>query len=320
MAKCRKYEKLIKQLIGGEISREDESLLLRHTEACQHCRELVEAHHRLAADDLDLPDASEQDFVKVRQNVIRAIRNQADLRRIRWYHYIADHITALLTRPIVAAALAAILFLAGVFFGARNDWLRQSTSSPARQAEADFIKQLNYVAQQNTDLRQVENSPYLFSDVRIRDVNETQVALEFNVSTHLELVRDKNDPLVKEVVAQAVLNPAPLGNRLKAISYSEKIMHPKVKEALISALLRNDNLAVRLKALTSLAKYPSDPEIREALIRILNEDQSVQLRMMAIDYLTHQKLDTQTLEDAIKNLDNSEDAFFRYKLYEQINN
>ncbi len=313
MAECNQYEKSIKQFIAGEISREDEQSLLQHIEQCQHCKELIEVHYRLALQDFDLPDAAPEDFTKVRQNVIRAIRKKETAHKITWYHHIADHISSLFTRPVVAASAAVVLFLAGFFLSSII------LPTPSR-SESDLIQHLKYTAQQNTDLQQVENSPYLFSDVRIKNVNGGQVALGFNVSTHLELIRPKDDPLVKEVVAQAVLNPTSLGNRLKAISYSEEIMDPKVREALIFILLNDDNLAVRIKAITSLAKYPADTQIQEAFLRILNEEESVQLRLMAIDYLTNQELNKQTLEDAIMNLDESEDAFIRYKLYQQTRN
>lgn len=313
MAVCNKYEKLIKQLIAGEIRHEDEQALLKHIEACQHCRQLVEAHRQLTTKDVNLPDAAPEDFTKVRQNVIRAIRNKETAPKITWYHAIADYMSSYIARPAVMAPLAAVLFLTGYFF--------HSIILPsARQTDSNLIQQLKYTAQQNTDLQQVENSPYIFSDVRIKDANGDQIALGFNVSTHLELVRPKTDPLVKEVIAQAVLNPASLGDRLKAISYSEEIIDPKVKEALIFALLNDDNLAIRIKAITSLAKYPFDTKIQDALLKILKEDQSVQLRLLAIDFLTNQKLNKQTLEDAIKNSNGSQDAFIRNKLYQQIRN
>lgn len=313
MAVCNKYEQLIKQLIARELNREDEQTLLKHTETCQHCKQLVEAHLQLTAEDSYFPETAPADFTKVRQYVIREIRNKDTTPKIAWYHPIADYMSSFITRPAVMASVAILIFLAGFF-------LHPIISPSSSQPESGLIRQLKYTAQQNTDLKQVENSPYIFSDVRIRDVNRDQIALGFNVSTHLELIRSKNDPLVKEVIAQAVLNPASLGSRLKAISYSEEIMDPKVKEALIFILLNDANLAIRVKAMTSLAKYPFDPKTQNALLRILKADEPVQLRLLAIDYLTNQKLNKEMLKDAIKNLDEPRDAFIRHKLYQQIKN
>lgn len=313
MAVCSKYEKIIKQLIAGEINPENEQALRKHIETCQECRQLVEAHFQLTAQSIHLREAAPEDFMKVRQNVIRTIRNRQAAPKITWYYTIADYIPSFFAKPAVIVPLATIMFIAGFF-------LHSVILPPASQPDSNLIQQLNYTAKRNTDLHQVENSPYIFSDVRISDVNGDQIALGFNVSTHLELTRSKNDPLVKEVIAQAVLNPASLGNRLKAISYSEEIMDPKVKEALIFILLNDDNLAIRVKAMTSLANYPFDKATQDALLKIIKGDDPTQLRLLAIDYLTNQKLNKQTLEDAIKNLDGSRDAFLRQKLYQQIRN
>jgi hypothetical protein len=313
MKECRKYEVLIKQLIAGDIGKADEDRLREHISYCRDCKELVEAHHQLLAGVFDVAEPDEEDFAGVRQNVLRAIRSKEGVNKIAWYHKVADHVASLFSRPVFAASLSLVLFVSGFFL---HSLISQSQSREG----SDLIEQLKYTAQQNTDLQQVENSPYIFSDVRLRNVSGGQVALGFNVSTHLEVVRGKSDPLVKEVLAQAVLNPAPLGNRLRAISYSQEIMDSKIKEALILTMLSDDNLAVRIKAMTSLAAYPFDSQIQDAFIKILKGSDVVQLRLMAIDFLTHNLSSDKPLEDMFKDMNDAKDAAIKYKLYQQIRN
>jgi hypothetical protein len=313
MRECKKYEDLIKKLIAGEIKKADEERLQKHINHCRDCKELMEAHYQIKAGEFDFSEPHDEEFAKIRQNVLRAIGNKEGESGIPWYRNLADRFSYVLSRPAFAAFFSLVLFLAGFFL---HSWITRSQHSD----RSDLIEQLKYTAQQNTELQQTESSPYIFSDVRIRNVNGGEVALGFNVSTHLQIVRQKNDPLVKEVLAQAVLNPAPLGNRLKAISYSEQIMDSKIKEALIMTMLNDDNLAVQIKTMTSLAAYPFDSQIQAAFLRILKESDQVQLRLMAIDYLTHNLSSEQPLQEVLENLNDAKDAGIKYKLYQQIKN
>ena len=313
MRECKKYEGLLKRLIANEINDEDNRLLLEHIEECRECKSLYEMHKQLETQAIDFSEADSEDYLKVRQSVIRSIRNKNTTSDIKWYEYFLDQFLSFFSRPEFTISFSVILFLIGFFL---HPFILPSQD----KSGFDLEQQLKFTAQQNTDLQEVENSPYIFSDVRFKNVNEDQVEIGFNVSTHLELVRHKDDPLVKEVLAQAVMNQTSLGNRLRAISYSEEIMDSKIKEALIFTMLNDNNLAVRIKAMTSLAKYLPDAEIQDAFLKILIDDQLVQLRLLAIDYLTSNLSNEKNLEEIIKDLNQAKDAGIKYKLYQQINN
>lgn len=313
MKECKKYEKILKQLISNAIEDEDKKILMEHIQECTECKAVYEMHEQLQSSEIDLPEVALEDYLKVRQSVIRSIREKKTISEIRWYQYFSDQFLSVFSRPAFTISFAIILFIIGFF-------LYPIVIPSQGQSNFDFTNQLEVTAKQNTDLQQVENSPYIFSDVRLRNINSDQVALGFNVSTYMELIRPKNDPLVKEVLAQAVMNPASLGNRLQAISYSGEIMGSKVKEALIFTMLNDNNLAVRIKAMSSLAKYPSDAAIQDAFLKILKDDKQVQLRLMAIDYLTSNLSKEKNLEEIIKDLNQAKDAGIKYKLYQQIKN
>lgn len=313
MKECKKYEGLLKRLIANEIGDEDTKLLLEHVSQCQDCKAIYEMHGQLLSSEIDLPEADTEDYLKVRQSVIRSIRGKKTASDIKWYQYFSDQFLSIFSRPAFTISFSVIALLIGFF-------LYPLLQSSQGKSDFDLAQQLKFTAQQNTDLQQVENSPYIFSDVRFKNEDGDQVAIGFNVSTHLELIRHKDDPLVKEVLTQAVMNQTSLGNRLQAISYSEEIMDSKIKEALIFTMLNDNNLAVRVKAITSLAKYPSDSKIQDAFLKILKNDQQVQLRLMAIDYLTNNLSNEKNLEKIIKDLNQAKDAGIKYKLYQQIKN
>jgi hypothetical protein len=124
------------------------------------------------------------------------------------------------------------------------------------------------------------------------------LALSFDVSTHLELVRDKSDPLVAEILVQSLVNPAPVGTRLEAISLVRS-MEPKVRGALIAAMLEDESLPVRIAALEKLVGQPIDPATEAAFLKVLEIEESVQMRLLAIDYLAKERVAPEVLESAI---------------------
>jgi hypothetical protein len=313
MERCKKFEKLIKEYISGELSSTKKSSLQAHLKECKSCRGIFELHQILEKDLVTFPEVTEESFVKMRQNVIRNIRRKESEIPIPWYQVIVDQLTYFLRKPAFVAAVAVVLFLVGFF--SRNLIIPSNGDT-----NSAFIRQINYSAEKNDNLAAVENSPYLYSDVKFRDLDGQNIALSFNVTTHLELTRKKDDPLVKEVLTQSLLNQESVGNRLNALSYAKEIIDPKIKEALIYTMENDPSISVRMEAMTSLAGYPNDEEIQSAFLKILGEEEQVQMRLMAIEYLTNNQTDEKLLKDAIKELNQPKDAAVRYKLNQYLKN
>ena len=112
MKECKKYEGLLKQLLASDIGDEENKKLLEHIKQCPDCQTFVETHQQLNARSLDFPEAKDEDYVKVRQNVLRTIRGNETTKKIYWYHNLADHFGSWSNRPVFAAFLSLILFLA----------------------------------------------------------------------------------------------------------------------------------------------------------------------------------------------------------------
>ena len=152
----------------------------------------------------------------------------------------------------------------------------------------------------------IQHRYLIYSNISFRKLDHNRVALNFDVSTHVDIVEPVDSPLLQEVLVQSLLNPDPanLGSRLKAISYAENVMDSKVRDALILAMHEDTNLAVRLKALSILSMQPPASQVEAAFLKALRRDESVQMRLLALDYLANQGVDLglirRTIEEAGK--------------------
>lgn len=132
------------------------------------------------------------------------------------------------------------------------------------------------------DLR---NLPYVYDNINITPTADNRVHLSFDVATHVSMVRSADDPLVHEMLVNALMEDHSLNNRLSAIQMSDQVMSPEVKRALLVAMRHDGELSVRLKAMAKLATQMKDPEVSQAFMAVLKEDESVQMRLDALDYL-----------------------------------
>ena len=162
-----------------------------------------------------------------------------------------------------------------------------------------LLADLEMLARNHRSFADAEGSPYLFSNVRLRPSGDGSVALSFEVSTHLEVRRPAQDPLVREVLVQSLLDRSSIGARLDALELAPSVMDPKVNQAILHTLRRDANQAVRLRALGILAQQPATPEVVAAFVEVLENDESVQMRLLAIDYLGASGMSPETLRGTI---------------------
>jgi hypothetical protein len=267
---CRRFEEIIESLDDPQAL----STFLGHTRGCETCRSLLATHNDLAATGARAPEPDEAELDLRQEQVLREIKR----RRTR--------------RPLRLAALAASLvvaFLAGALAGG----MRGAPSSPR------LVDALHAEAAGNRGLTDVENSPFSYSNVSFRRIAGDRVALDFDVTTHLAVVEPPTSPLVREVLAQSLLSPSSLGERLKAVSLAAGKLEPKLEEAVLFALRRDESVAVRLAALDALAGRVSDAEVQDNLMSALRDDPSVQVRLAALELLVSQRVEHRRIREAI---------------------
>jgi hypothetical protein len=285
---CRRHQNEIDRLFAGELPDEAHQPLLTHVEGCRDCAGHYALVEEIAA--APVPDPGDAELSAMRGAVLRTIRSE----RAAWWRSVPH--AAAIAMVAGAALLAALGWIAG----------RSSVSGSApRSLEAaspDIIlaRQIQRVARGNAMLEDVENSPFRYTNVRMEEAPDGRVRLAFDVSRHLELTLPQSDPLVTEVLVQSVLEAGSVGAQLEAIGRAGNILDPRIRGALVKAMLHDPNLGVRLQAQSRLVEQPGDGEIEAALVSVLENEESVQMRLVAIDYLTRGQIDPNRLRAAVE--------------------
>lgn len=116
-----------------------------------------------------------------------------------------------------------------------------------------------------------------------------------------------NDPIVKKLLLARLLTDDNPGYRLKTVNtIGQRIedntikADPKVKIALIIALKKDENAAVRKEALTLLINYKYDKDIRDAFLYVLSNDKNSGMRVAAINALASLKEKGEVMDNVVK--------------------
>ncbi|MBI2212929.1 MAG: zf-HC2 domain-containing protein [Acidobacteria bacterium] len=290
--KCVEIQKAMDELFDEtlEESRADE--LLEHIDGCAECAAHWGLVGRLRASAAAEP--TDADLLAMRRGVIRSIRAGAP-GTAGWI----EALRTMLMTPAFGASVA-LLIVVGAFMAGRATHRAERSASPALASAGDVIvDEIHLAASRNRELADVENSPFSYANVEVEDAGGGKLALRFDVSRHVDVVLPKSDPLVADVLAQSLLDQSSVGSQLQAISYSTPAVAPKVREALVRAMLDDANLAVRMKAQETLVATPGDPVVEDGLLAVLQTEESVQMKLVAIDYLTRSKVEPERLREAV---------------------
>ncbi len=145
-------------------------------------------------------------------------------------------------------------------------------------------------------------SPFRYSNLRLREAGAGALAVTVDVEAQLDLVRPKNDPLVSDILANSLVSDDSLGTRLKAVRLAGG--SPRLREALASAALGDPEPSVRLKALERLIEEDvTSTETQEVLLAVLSREESVAMRLLALDAIEDDYLGS----DLLESLDTQDD-------------
>ncbi|MFC2087982.1 zf-HC2 domain-containing protein [Calditrichota bacterium] len=308
MENCEFYRNLLEKLIADQISEPENDLLIKHLKTCKECSELFDAHTVLTKSASPFEDLNADDLQMMRRNVLNSIQKKQEKSILNILQKYLDYLRVFIKRPELA--FAAIALMLGFFLG-------RVLPPDENGITGGIVRQINNIAKQNIHFTDTQNSSYQYSNVSMKEIDDQNIALSFDVTTHLDVTREKKDPLVREIIAQTLMNPEGLGSRLKAISYTESILDNKIKDALIFSMQRAPLPAIRLKAMSSLMNYKNDPQVQEAFIKVLNEEKTIKMNLMAIDYLTDSNFNADTLKSVLSEIDpqKSSAVFIRAKEY-----
>lgn len=311
MKTCKNYETYFEKLISKNISDQEHEELKSHVESCSNCSHLYKTNYNLSQIDNPIEKAKDEDFTNLRLKIIDKIGKQKDKSLSTKIQNIINTLVNYSKKP--EYAIAAITLIVGFFLG-------RALPPDENGLTGGILKQISAIAEENIYLSDSEKSSYRFSNVSLKELKNNSISMSFDVSTSLNIVRDKNDPLVKEVLTQTMMAPENIGSKLRAISYSESIVDNKIKQALIYSMHYAPMTSVKLKSMEGLMKYKLDQEIQDAFLKVLNEEKSVKLNLMAIDYLTKNNFNEDSLKAIIEKSDplKSTAIFIRAKKQKQL--
>lgn len=305
MKDCDRWHQSIARRLAGEAGAAELAALAEHCRSCPDCRSLCAIDEDLrGASAAVQPDAA--GLAEVRRAVMRQARGEAQrdagaawLPRLRFSagsvapRALAPRALAAAIAVIAVIAAAAALVAAGFLLG------RGGLLPPGAAPDA-VAREVGRAAVADDARRDPLDSPFIYSNVRLEDGTGGRLHLGFDVSAHLELDRSAGDPVVAEVVAQALLaGTSPVGSRLKAVAVAARLPDPRVRGALLRALRDDPSPAVRLGALAVLARDRGDPAVAAAAFRALAGEPSVEVRLLAIDYLAGSGVERETLRQAV---------------------
>jgi len=298
---CKRFQEIIEAIVAGEPAAGGSENLARHCRTCPDCVQALEAHQNLSEIGRRLEEVASEDLEVLRSRVLTEI---ARPRRRGW---LAALFTPFAMQPAVAALFVVVIFVTGVAAA----WIQIEGGDGIEQR---LVTEITTEAASNRSLIDVEDSRYTYSNVTFRRLDDQRVTLDFDVTTHVNVVEPVESELVKEVLVHSLLNPSNTGSRLKAISYASNVMEPKVRDSVIFAMHHDENLAVRLKALSSLAGQPADPAVESAVTTTLLEDESFQIRLQALDYLATHTANPDSIRQAIEQTDDAINAALMVRL------
>ena len=290
MKECREYREMILKLVTGDLSPDESEALRRHAQTCEGCRRLLEIHEELAREKVRVPEPTEAEFRMMRMNTLARVGPAVGL---PWWRRLPDDTRAYFRAQPAVAALLVALTLGGAFLIGR--W----TVHPSRIDDRMLLSSIHQQAAASTGVSGYWDAPFTYNNVSARALPRGRLALSFDVCRHVELVTPESSDLATDVLMHAILEPAPVGTRLKAMGITEQITDARLKETIIFALHHDPDLAIRLKAFEVLSQYPYDVTVQDALLTTLKQDESVQMRFQALDYLAARHVSSETLRRTI---------------------
>ncbi|MCB9057367.1 MAG: HEAT repeat domain-containing protein [Calditrichae bacterium] len=298
-------EQLIKKYISGEISDAEISLLKSFSKDDNSIRDILEVHSILTDKDFQFENADKKEFEKMRAITLNKIQHKELRKKEKSSFSVFSNFGLLIKKPAFSYSFAVIMFVAGFF-------LNRNTQPSA------FIDDIKLTAMKSETIAGSYNSPFIFSNATFKENSDGQISVNFDVSRHIEMQGSKDDPLVKEVLAQSLLNSQTESQRLRNIDATQSIMDPKIKQALILTMLNDNNVVVRQKSLFSLIRYPNDRDTQDALLKVLKNEESTYMRLAAVDYLSNNNIEVSSMFQELNNEDYLKNSAVFEKL-QQIN-
>ena len=195
MKDCQKFENAIQSLIVGNPQFKQLEELVEHCKTCQECRDLFEMHRTLADLGSRFDELEAVDLEDARKSIVEQVaarnRNRSGS---KWKAVIQSPFTL---RPLAATVLLVFVFALGLVAS-----LLVGHAPSAPMTDEAIIRAI---------LKNMANSPYSFSNVAVRYVDDNRVSLIVDVTKRVTIVEPAHSELVKGVLMNSQFNPSITG-------------------------------------------------------------------------------------------------------------
>lgn len=292
---CRENQERIVLFLYEELTEREQAELETHLQACSACNDSFEQQknfHAALAEDAGPWNVPSDLLVESR----RALANELD--RIErkpwsrgWWRLPAFSFVVTPMRLLEWTTLVAVGLAAGVYM---NSSVLHTGASPSASLPGTS----------GTASETVSNLRIVNSDAKTGNVE-----LIGDMVRPMHFQGNIMDESVQQLLVGAMRDGRNPSSRMDAVELlSRQPDNRQVKEALIRALIEDDNLGVRLRALQSLKPFAKeDKDVQAAFMNALAYDEAAGVRIQAIEALrpfAHDDSVSKTVQEVTKDDDN----------------
>jgi len=295
---CRENQERIVLFLYEELTEHEQTELETHLQACGVCNDSFEqqkSFHSALAEDAGPWNVPSDLLVESR----RALANELDRLERKpwnrgWWRLPAFSFVVTPMRLLEWTTLVAVGLAAGVYVN--TSILHPASSLPTSLASSGGS---------GSGFESVSNLRIVNSDATTGNVE-----LVGDMVRPMHFQGNVQDDIAQQLLVGALRDGRNASSRMSAVEVlARKPDNRQVKEALILALLEDDNAGVRLKALQSLTPFATeDKDVQAAFLNVLANDEVAGIRRKAIDALKGLANDdsiARNVREATKNDDNA---------------
>ncbi len=299
----KKFEEMLILYSWNELKKDERNEFERHMLGCNSCKnelEVLTKFHEMIKTNLT-EELDEDALFESRQELLAQIRN---LNRKKFQF---SKVWEFLTTPTsgslkLAYSVASVVILFAVGYFA-------------------FFNKPNIQLQSQNGIAQVESNITNLQFIS-SNFDKGEVEISYDQITPVKLKGNVNDPEIQKILAQSLIDNENPGVRLKTVNaiLSEKSAGTSnvFKDALIKAMMYDNNPGVRKEAMNVLCNLQFDDQIRDAMIYVLQNDKNSGLRIQAINCLEVkndlQKItDPNTINVLKKKMEEDENSYIKLR-------
>lgn len=287
---CKSRDMDLMLYAQDELNPAGRAQLEAHLSACSRCRGELETLQHIQNALLEKPvlEPKQETLDVLRHSVMSRINRENSVRNVGGKYNGTTLFSFVNLRPALQFGLVFLFAIFGYLLGRFE---KSETAAVLPSADVNVEKLLS--GQDDIQTNNSQISPFLANIRKVQFNPETDaVEIRYNTVNNIALKGTLQDPVVREMLVQALFERDNIAVRLHAIQAIESLHQPGqrmdngIVQAVDALLESEPNLGVRLQALRLLSSVPMGPEIKNVLTKTLSRDRNRAVRIATFDILT----------------------------------